>query len=167
MDELISPSELDEFFKLIGRGLWYLQNVEDVLSSYLTLKAKFRTPAVVSNKEIKRTLKKYRSKTLGDAIEYAREKNLFEEDLLSQLDAFNKERNWLIHRSIRKNRDDLYNRKKREATFKRIENFGQQAINLHSLIAHELEAFVISCGVSKVDIENETQRIAKEKGLID
>ena len=166
MDELLSSSELDEFFRLIGRGLWYLQNVEDVLSSYLTLKAKFKTPAVVSNNEIKKTLKKYRSKTLGDAIEYAKGKNLFSEDLLIQLETFNKERNWLIHRSIRKNRDDLYNLKKREVTFKRIEGFGQQAINLHRLIAHELEDFVISCGVSKEDIENETLRIAKEKGLI-
>jgi len=167
MDEFLSSYEVDEFFRLIGRGLWYLQNVEDVLSSYLTLKAKFTTQAAVSNREIKKTLKKYRSKTLGDAIEYAKEKNLFSEDLLSQLKAFNRERNWLVHRSIRKNRDDLYNRTKREETFRRLENFGQQAMDLHRLIAHELEDFVISCGVSKEDIENESVRIAKEKGLTD
>jgi len=85
---------------------------------------------------------------------------------LSQFDGFNRERNWLVHRSIRKNRDDLYNRIKREETFRRLENFGQQAINLHRSIAHELKDFVISCGVSKEDIENEILGIAKEKGLI-
>ena len=38
----INAEELLVFFKLIGSGIWYLQHVEDALSTYITVKAEIK-----------------------------------------------------------------------------------------------------------------------------
>lgn len=104
----ISADELQVFFKLIGSGIWHLQHVEDALSTYITVRAEIKERGGTSAENAKLLLSKHRRNTLGTSIRIAKDRQVLDLELLTMLVAFKIERDWLVHRSLHENGDDLY-----------------------------------------------------------
>ena len=66
------------------------------------------------------------------------------------LETFKVERDWLVHRSMDENGDDLYLNSDRSKLLRRLSKFSEDARRLQGLIAQELEDFVVSKGVSGI-----------------
>jgi hypothetical protein len=145
----IDPEELHPLFALIGSAIWHLQHVENVLAATLTLKHEIKTRGSVSPEEGYRLLAKHGQNTLGKSLRIAREAELMSPGLLQRLAVFKEERDWLVHRSVREQADEIYTDEGRDATFSRIETFSSEARALHSLIASELETFVVAQGATR------------------
>ena len=145
----INEQELPVFFGLIGEGIWYLQHVENALATCLTVKGEIKEIGSVSAEQAERILSKHRKNTLGTSLRLAEEKGILSDDLMLALRAFKEERDWLVHRSLNDNGDDLYLDSARRAVIERLEKFGEQARQLQRLVAQELENFVVSKGASK------------------
>ncbi len=161
----ISAEELEFLFVLIGRGIWHLQYVEDALHNTVTLKGEVKIRGSITQDQAEALLAKVRRKTLGQSLKISRESQLLNELLQTRLEKFLEERNWLVHRSVNQNGDDLYVDEARVALFSRIELFSEEAKALQKLIVSELEAFVVSQGVSQERVlEEAIEKIRKRRG---
>lgn len=162
----ISAEELQVFFKLIGSGIWYLQHVEDALSTYITVKAEIKERSGTSADNAERLLSKHRRNTLGTSIRIAKDRQVLDTELLTMLEAFKLERDWLVHRSIDENGDDLYLNSHRPRLLRRLNKFSEDARRLQRLIAQELEDFVVSKGVSREWIHLKAMSdVNRDKGI--
>ena len=161
----ISPSELDCLLNLIGAGIWQLQNVEDALDQFITIKHEIKEPGSVSLEEANAILKKHRKKTLGNSINFSKENNVCSVDLQNRLEKFNKERIWLVHKVNIEHGEDLYEDDKRFALMGRIKVFIKEAESLHKLVLQDLEGFAIGKGISRQEVYKDAEdTIAKLKG---
>ncbi len=109
-------------------------------------------------------LLKHRSRTLGRSLGIARKAQVLNPSLQKRLEIFKEERDWLVHRSVYQNRQDLYVEDKWFALITRIHKFSEEALALQKLIAKELEDFVVAQGVSRDQIINMAEKNLK-KGL--
>lgn len=162
----INEEELQVFFKLIGSGIWYLQHVEDALSTYITVKAEIRERGSTSADNAKQLLSRHRRNTLGTSVRFARDRQVLDPELLTMLEAFKIERDWLVRRSLHENGDDLYLNSDRRRLLERLIKFSEDAKRLQRLIAEELEDFVVSKGVSREWIHQKTMTdVNRDKGI--
>ena len=161
----MNEDELPVFFSLIGQGIWYLQHVENALNTFLTVKGDIKEIRSVSEDEGEKILSKHRRNTLGTSMRIAKEKDVLSKELVSALNTFKEERDWLVHRSMNENGDDLYLNKDRQALFERLDDFAEQARILQKMIAKELEDYVVGKGVSREWIHRRAIRdINRKKG---
>jgi hypothetical protein len=162
----MNGNELPVFFSLVGQGIWYLQHVEHALNTFLTVKGDIKEIRSVSEEEGEKILSKHRRNTLGTSMRIAKEKGVLSKELMSALNVFKEERDWLVHRSMNENGDDLYLNKDRQALFERLEEFAEQAKGLQKMIAKELEDYVVGKGVSREWIQRcAILDINRKKGL--
>jgi len=145
----INEDELGLFFSLIGQGIWYLQHVENALVTCLTVKGELKKPGSIEKDEAERILSKHRKNTLGTSIRIAEKKGVLSPELMNALRKFKNERDWLVHRSMAENGDDLYTDAGREGVLMRLYAFSEEAQALQRLVAKELEDYVVANGVSR------------------
>lgn len=82
------------------------------------------------------------------------------------LEAFKTERDWLVHRSLYENGDDLYLNSDRHMLLERLNKFSEDVKRLQRLIAEELEDFVVSKGVSRKWIHQQAMSdVNRYKGI--
>lgn len=158
-------AELDEFYRGVGRCIWHLQYLEDVLHTLLALKIDIRTPGRVCQKEADQLLTKHRRASLGTALGTAEKHGALPAELMNKLRSLKDERDWLVHRSMHQDGDDLYTDEGRTAVFKRIETLMEDSVSVKSLVVVEVESFVAKQGVSMAQVEAiAQQKIARLKG---
>ncbi len=154
------------FFKLIGSGIWYLQHVEDALSTFITVKAEIKERGGVSDDNAMSLLSKHRRNTLGTSIRIAEDRQVLDSEMIAILKTFKLERDWLVHRSLNENGDDLYLNTDRLRLLERLHKFSEDAKKLQRLIAEELEDFVVSKGVSREWIHQKAMSdVNRDKGV--
>jgi hypothetical protein len=162
----INAEELQVFFKLIGSGIWYLQHVEDALSTFITVKAEIKERGGVSDDNAMSLLSKHRRNTLGTSIRIAEDRQVLDSEMIAILKTFKLERDWLVHRSLNENGDDLYLNTDRLRLLERLHKFSEDAKKLQRLIAEELEDFVVSKGVSREWIHQKAMSdVNRDKGV--
>jgi hypothetical protein len=154
----INEEELQVLYSSIGRGIWHLQNLEDALHTCIAVKRDIKARGSVPPDKAEAILLRHRGNTLGKSLKIALEAKVLSPELQKRLDTFKEERDWLVHRSVYQNRQDLYVEDKRFALILRIQQFSEEALVLQKLIAKELEDFVVSQGVSREQI----MRLAEE-----
>lgn len=145
----INEDELQFFFMMIGSGIWYLQHVENALNTCITIKGEIKEIGGVDAEAGEAILAKHRRNTLGTSIRIAAELKVLSAELMLVLEEFKKERDWLVHRSMNQNADDLYLDSDRDALMNRLLKFSEDAKQLQKLIGKELEDFVVGKGVSR------------------
>lgn len=161
----INAEELHALFFLIGQGIWHLQTVEDALHTTITLKRDVKAPGSITEERARTFLAQHRRKTLGQSLGISRQAQVLSADLQKRLEHFKEERDWLVHRSVHQNGDDLYDDETRLALISRIRNFSKEANVLRRLIYSELEAFCVSQGISREKIGQEAaEAIIKLRG---
>lgn len=150
----ISAEELHLLYALIGKAIWHLQHVEDALSTCITVKRDIKIRGAKPAAEAESILARHRSNTLGTSLRMAREASVLSRPLQERLEKFKEERDWLVHRSLHQNGEDLYEDERRYPLLDRIEAFSGEALMLQRLVAAELEEFVVSQGVNRQWIES-------------
>lgn len=158
MRRQVTPEELQHLYTSIGRCVWQLQYVEDVLTHLITVKVEIRTPGRVGMKEAQELLAKHRRNTLGTSLKIVREKSLVRPELLERLAKFKEERDWIIHRSQQTHGDALYTDPGRSEVFSRLERFDDEANSLRDSVAEEISEFMRAHGV---DLEA-AERLARQ-----
>lgn len=132
---------------LIGEAVCYLQNLEGALSILITLKMNVKYPNRMSKQEADVFLKKNYRLTLGDAIEKAKKNSLYSDALFNDLDLLKEERNWLVHRLLQQNVDDIKEVSKREKLFQRIKAISNEANRFQLALETDLIEFSRSVNV--------------------
>jgi len=103
-------------------------------------------------------LEKHREYTLGKAINISKKAELYSDELQQELEAFLKERNWLVHKSIAQNRDEWDMNVSRDKLFLKIKGISTQAQRLQHLIEDDLIIFSEANGVGMSGVRTEIQK---------
>lgn len=139
----INTDELHALYMLIGKGIWHLQDVEDALHTCITIKRDIKVRGSVAAVQAKAILSKHRTNTLGSSLRISRKAQVLSSSLQERLERFKEERDWLVHRLVHQDGENLYAYEKRFSLMARIKAFSEEALVLQKLIAAELEEF---CG---------------------
>lgn len=154
---------------LIGQAVWSIQHLEDALSMAIAIKMDFKDAALgsVPSDRASEILAKRRRPTLGVAVGLTREKSIFDEQLQRRLEEFLEERNWLVHRLVHQNGDDMNVSDRRELLFSRVDCIAAEASRLHGVIGDDLVAFMMAKGAKREGILDQAQReFLKGRGLL-
>ena len=136
-----NPDEIN-LYCYLGEALCKIQIVEQALSHSITLKM---YPSETKERADE-FLKQHQQYTLGRAIKISAQEKLYDLSLQDTLNAFLKERNWLVHKVIRENQNDLPAASKKEELFHKIKSISDQAENLQREIEYDMIAFCSSKG---------------------
>lgn len=127
---------------LIGEALLKTQIVEQALSHSITLKLNpFETKGRADE-----ILERNQSYTLGHAIKIAVKDKLYDLSLQSELNAFLKQRNWLVHHLISRTEQDFNNGIIREELLNKIKSVSNRAEKIQRLIEYDIIDFCSSMG---------------------
>ena len=141
-------------FSMMGQALINIQVLEECLSVSITLKKDVGYPRKVSKVEADKLLEKYRKFTLGQSINVASEHKLYNDDLQHALKTFQKERNWLVHKSM----DDFYSPDKKEKLFMRIKSVATAAHKIQLKIEDDLINFAEISGLNMSNVRQEIKK---------
>ncbi len=170
MRRQITASELHDLYHAIGGALWYLQYLEDVLVKFLATKAlhaRRAGGAAVRMRDADEVIARMqRTMTLGKLIQDGGAEGVIRNECLERFRAFKVERDWLVHRSMVENGDDLYLDATREAVFGRIEAIRNEAASLKQIIVEDLESWMAAHGIDVAAAQRQgEQEIRRLKGL--
>ncbi|HAU0839839.1 TPA: hypothetical protein ACT9A3_002995 [Legionella pneumophila] len=147
------PASQDEInlYCLVGEALCMVQYLEDILSHSITLKKEVKKPLSMPVQKANEFLEEYRKYTLGRAIKLAKKEGIYSEELQQSLDNFLSERNWLVHKCMPQNREDMYSETNKFKLFHKIKSITE---NAHILL-ESIETDLINCSLSNgLDMSN-------------
>lgn len=130
------------FYCFLGEALLKTQMVEQALSHSITLKM---NPAETKERADE-FLKQNQSYTLGQAIKIAIKEKLYNLSLQNELNAFLQQRNWLVHKVICGNEEDLNAGNIKEKLLHKIKDISDKAESIQSAIQYDLIDFCSSKG---------------------
>lgn len=143
----VNSEELERLYRLLGRGVWHLQYVEDALNTLITIKHDVKTPGRIPEAEARALLAKRRRNTLGTSLRLVKAECLLVPELLDALSRFKEERDWLVHRSQNTHGDLVYTDEGRIATFTRLDAFTEEARRLQNAVLEEMDRFLRAAGL--------------------
>ena len=152
--------DVNYLFYLIGEAVCMVQFLEDALSHSITLKVNVQHPNRIPKKNADASLKKYQSRTLGNAIKIAKEEGLYVDGLQNNLSSFLKERNWLIHKCAPHHIDDLLEVSGRDQLFKRVKAITQQALKLREALEVDMIEFSEARGVDMARVREVCNKLS-------
>jgi len=132
--------DITALYFLIGEAVFMIQHLEGALSISITLKKDVKHPGSMSKEEANNRLKKHQSLTLGQAVNLAKKNGLYS-DIYSDLNALSEERNWLIHKFVNHNLNDMHASSTRDGLFHRIKTISNKANMLQRAIETDLLEF--------------------------
>jgi len=147
----MTPWELEEVYIAIGKAIWHLQFLEDVLVTYVTMRLKVGRPITIhAAMEI---LARERRKTLGILFREAEAGGLIHGEIGNAFKLLVDERNWLVHRSMHECSDGLYRYQERQALLSRLDNLTEEAIRLKKALYEDVRAWLANLGVNVAEAE--------------
>ena len=129
-------------YAAIGRAIWHVQYVEEVLNTLITIKRDVGGPGRLTDEEAKAILKKHRWNTLGTSVRIARESQLVPEALLARLSHLKSERDWIVHRCRLSAGELVQSPWGRSDVIGRASAANLDALELLPVLVQELQAFV-------------------------
>ena len=149
-----------EVAALIGHAVWQIQVLEETVAVHLVLVHK--ADAKTARREVEAMFAKASKQTLGQLFGAIRDTGKSHSDLLSQLEHFVDERNWLIHRSRLENRKDLNSPTKRPQLVARISGIADEALSLMTAFQDLTETHLIARGMDRAKIQARAEEIYRE-----
>ncbi len=132
----------------IGEAVLKTQMVEQALSYSITIKM---NPSE-TKEQADEFLKKNQTYTLGKAIGIAIREKLYNMSLQNELNAFLKQRNWLVHKVIIGNEEDFNARNIKEELLHKIKDISDKAESIQRVIQYDLIDFCSSKGKDMPEI---------------
>lgn len=158
-NELVAkPASQNEMtlYCFMGEALCMIQELEEALSHSIILKKRYDANKEEADKALSKHRRRY---TLGQAVNLAAEEKLYSSLLQGDLIGFYDRRNWLVHRAMFENRDDLYSDHSRKKLLHKIKSIADDAQKLQHAIELDMVDFCTSKGrdMSKVLAEIEAR----------
>lgn len=132
----------------LGEAIVKTQLAEQALSHSITLKM---NPGETKEKA-DQFLKENQSYTFGHAIKIAIKEKLYSSSLQDSLNDFLKLRNWLVHKVVSGNEDDLNTGNVKQELFQKIKSISDNAESIQRLIEYDLIEFCSSQGKNMSEI---------------
>jgi hypothetical protein len=144
------PADNNEInlYCFLGEALLKTQMVEQALSYSITLKMN----SAETKERADKFLKQNQSYTLGHAIKIAIKEKLYNFSLQDELNAFLQQRNWLVHKVICGNEEDLNAGNIKEELFDKIKAISDKAESIKYIIEYDLIDFCSSKGKDMSEI---------------
>lgn len=146
-------------WKMMGRGLWGIQNFENALAIYIAL---LLYPTGTPTQEAYDLLEKHNKKTMGQLLKKLKEHCELSEGLEKRLDKFLNERNWLAHKLNREHHSDIYNAEKFGNLIARLDLIHEESKALTDIMVDLCHQSCIAEGVSEELLKQEEKRIFEE-----
>lgn len=154
---MMTPWDLEEIYTSIGKAVWHLQFLEDVLVTYVAMRLRIKQPTTLEAGI--QLLARERSKTLGTLFRDAQAGGLVAGDVEKAFRLLVDERNWLIHRSMHECNDALHRASERDAFLSRLSDLTDEAIRLKKLLYADATRWLADQGfdVAKAEALGEAQ----------
>jgi hypothetical protein len=104
----------------------------------------------------------YRSLTFGKAIQVAKKDSLYPDTLLNDLTGFLEKRNWLVHKCVPYNIDDMHEVSARDKLFCRIKDIANKAKTLQQAVEADLMSFSELMGMDMSRVRAEIEQYYRE-----
>jgi hypothetical protein len=152
MRRQINSDELSDFYRRIGAALWYVQHFESVLVQFVTMKEIYELRCagkkVAKDAAWNLVAQHRKNLTMGPLIKTCKRRKIIKKEDAARYEMFKNERDWLVHRSLIENGDDLYLEASRIAVFRRVQAVEDEASELRNAVANDLTAWAESHGVN-------------------
>lgn len=158
----MTQDKLDALFTAVGAGVWYVQLVEDGLCHTIVLIRDIQKIPGVTLDQATAIIRTHRKSTFGFALRKAREAAVVPAPLLDRLTSLKHERDWLVHRALADNGDDLYDDALFVRFIERIAAMVEEAKHLQKELSDHLQQFVVSKGVDPKRLEATALRAHKK-----
>lgn len=142
-----NESEIN-LYCFLGEALLKTQMAEQALSHSITLKMN----PTETKERADEFLKQNQSYTFGHAIKIAIKEKLYDSPLQDALNDFLHQRNWLVHKVICGNEQDLSEGNVKEELFQKIKSVSNNAENIQRMIEYDLIDFCSSQGKNMSEI---------------
>jgi len=159
MRRRLTQEEWAYLYRLVGEGIWQVQNMEDALQTLITIKVDVGQPGALPQGQAFERLAQYRSFTLGKCLKVCKDNSVLPWQLAERLSEFKADRDWLVHRSVNSHSEAVYSDEGREELFDKLVKFITHAKALQAELKDEMQRYAAEHGV---DIA-ETERRAREK----
>lgn len=144
-----TQENVDHLYRLIGKAVWHLQHLENVVASFTAFKI-LQTQRDKGKRllqsDVESVLGKQRGQTLGPLIGTAKANKTIPKRLIDRFDVLLKDRNWLIHRCGTEEFLSLRNDRERQRLYQRLDDFSEETIELHEEIHSLFEGWFTELG---------------------
>ena len=156
----LTAEEFAEVASFVGHAVLQIQVLEETAAVHLVMIHK--TDAKTARREVEAMFAKASKQTLGQLFSAIRDSGKGPSDLLTRLEHFVDERNWLIHRSHHENRLDLYSDARHPQLIARIQAVADEAIALITAFQEQTEAHLVARGMDRVKMQARAEEIYRE-----
>lgn len=144
-----TQEDVDQLYMLIGKAVWHLQHLENIVASFTAFKilqAKRAKGEKVSAANVLKVIEKQKGQTLGPLIRAAKLHKTIPPPLAKRFDVLLVARNWLIHKCVTDEYLSLRNRVEKQRLLARIDAFSEEAIALQNITHALFEQWFIELG---------------------
>lgn len=162
MNQPYNNTDVTTLYRLIGESVWHLQHLENVLSSYTSLRILQRKRGKgckVTESGAQKSLDGQQKQVLGKLIESAKEQGAIPENMYERFSRFLDERNWVIHKCVVNEYLALRNEEDKNRLFARLGEFGTEAKLLTKEIHDLFESWFTGQGYSIEEAHKNAERI--------
>jgi hypothetical protein len=156
----LTTEEFAEVASFVGHAVRQIQVLEETVALHLVLVHK--TDAKTARRDAENMFAKASKQTLGQLFGAIRDTGKGRSDLLSRLEHFVEERNWLIHRSRHENRKDLYSDAGRPQLIARISAVADEALFLLTAFQDLTDTHLIAQGMDRAKMQARADEIYRE-----
>lgn len=144
-----TQEDVDQLYMLIGKAVWHLQHLENIVASFTVVKilqAKRAKGEKWAEANVAKVMEKQKKQTLGPLISAAKSHKTIPPPLAKRFDELLVERNWLIHKCVTDEYLSLRNQPEKQRLFARIDDFAEEAIALQNEVHGLFEQWFIGLG---------------------
>lgn len=165
VNHLVKADRLAAITQRIGFALWQLQELEWATTNYLVVR--LRAKRGIGEEAGGTLLKSVGKRPFGSLLKELSDAGVLEPELAQKLQAVLKDRNWLVHRSRRENRAVLTSDEQCATLIAKLESISAEALSMLKQVGQLLERYVLESGVSKEFIDQESERLLVQWGIIE
>jgi uncharacterized FlgJ-related protein len=144
-----TQEDVDQLYMLIGKAVWHLQHLENIVAfftAFKILQVKRAKGEKLSTANAAKLIEKQKKLTLGPLISTAKSHKTISPPLARRFDELLVERNWLIHKCVTDEYLSLRNQLEKQRLFARIDAFSEEAIALQNGTHSLFEQWFIDLG---------------------
>ena len=144
-----TQDDVDQLYMLIGKAVWHLQHLENIVASFTAFKilqAKRAKGEKLSAANVAKVIEKQKEQTLGPLISAAKSHKTIPPPLAKRFDELLAKRNWLIHKCVTDEYLSLRNQLEKQRLFASIDSFSEEAIALQNETHSLFEKWFIDLG---------------------
>lgn len=153
---MVSGFQILDIQSQVGHSLWQIQALEKTLVHFIVLGFKAQRDDKSRAEDQFTVFNKF---TLGRLISDVTKNTDAPDKLKNQLTNFLPKRNWLVHKSWSDHFEHLPVSERLSIYSNRILQIGDEALELNKQFANLLEKKMIDAGVSKSQLDQETQKL--------